>query len=273
MTRSPIERLPEELLSQILELAMLRDSPFQIDWEPPEPTENDYLGGVRVEIWHWPPLILRSSTGTTDPLSTPTSAGCPHRRSRQVDHVTDWIMTSSTCRIFHRVGRPAFFTAKMIAPRSTLLSRLQQTGGVKRGFARILLDPACRKLLTLVRHVVIVDAKEQQPLWMLNLPTLLASHFPALARCTLVFGHGITDGPEWVTAAVAVSGPARETLADLLRGIGLSERLALEETMGTGSKWARNEAYLSRFIYPFLRRKAEFLRKKGNRADGRVMAG
>ncbi|KAI0968551.1 hypothetical protein F4678DRAFT_442110 [Xylaria arbuscula] len=270
MTRSFVERLPEELLSIILEFAMLRDSPFQIDWEPEELNEYNQVGGRPVHTWYRPRPILTSPTGATDPLSVLTTPGnpCPHLRSQQTDHVVDWVAISSTCRIFHRLGRPAFFTTKVIAMRTTLLPRLEDSkDGVKRGFACILREPACRKLLTLVRHVVLINAREQRPMWMLELPTFLTSNFPMLARCTLVFGHAETDSAEWVTAALAVSVPARKTLLDLLRAVGLSKHLELEETLGTGSTWDYNAILLSRYIYPILRIKAEAFRNKSIQAD------
>ncbi|KAI1288158.1 hypothetical protein F5Y03DRAFT_401830 [Xylaria venustula] len=264
MTRSLLENLPEELLSIILELAMLRNSPFQIDWEPEELTEYNQVGGRHVHTWYQPRPMLKSPTGATDPLSVPTTpqSPCPHRRSQQTDHVADWVAISSTCRIFHRLGRPAFFTAKVIAMRTTLLPRLEDSkDGVKRGFARIFRALTCRKLLTRIRHVVLIDAREQQPMWMLGLPRFLASNFPMLARCTLIFGHPATDSAEWVTAALAVSVPARKTLLELLHGIGLSENLELEETLGTGSTWDYNAILLSRYIYPILRMKSKAFRK------------
>ncbi|KAI0386461.1 hypothetical protein F5Y04DRAFT_244114 [Hypomontagnella monticulosa] len=265
MATSILECLPEELLCHILDFAMARDSPFQIDYVPPEPAKQDIFGPVTVENWYYPPLQLESSSGAVDKLSKPTTAGCPHYRSRQEDHVADWIVINSTCRLIRRIGRAAFFGTKRIAMRGALPAELLQPGRVKRGFARILsqrpgYDP--REDLVLVRDLVLVDAKEQAPTWFVALPELINSYFPALKRCTLLFGHRSADGPEWVTAAVAVAGPAKRMLNRLLVAIGLPENLDLDEAIGTGSTWTENEKALIKYIYPILRMKGEALQRK-----------
>ena len=265
MTTSILDRLPEELLQQVLEHAMTRNSPFQIDFRPQEPNENDHIGNMPIENWHWPPLLLESSTGITDPLSVPTTAGCPHRRSQQQAHVADWVAVNSTCRLIRRLGRTAFFNAKRIAMRSTLPADLMQPGRVKRGFARILsatpdYDP--RIDLALIRDLVIIDSKEGSPMWWTGLPRLLDSSFPALQRCTLLFGHRSADGPEWVTAAVAVAGPVRQIMRELLLGIGMSNRLVLEETIGTGTSWNENKMFLEKYVYPIMRWKVKALERR-----------
>ncbi|XXH02554.1 hypothetical protein Hte_008931 [Hypoxylon texense] len=264
MTMSILHRLPEELLRQILEDAMTRDSPFQIDFTPQEPNENNHIGSMPIGNFYWPPLLLKSSAGITDPLSVPTTAGCPHRRSQQHTHVTDWIAVNSTCRLIRRLGRAAFFNVKRIAMRSTLPADLMQPGRVKRGFARILsatpnYDPQID--LALIRDLVLVDSREGSPMWWVGLPTLLGS-FPVLRRCTLLFGHRSSDGPEWVTAAVAVASPARQTVRELLLGIGVSDRLVLEETVGTGTTWDENRATLEKYVYPIVRLKIVALKMR-----------
>ncbi|KAI2626994.1 hypothetical protein GGS26DRAFT_562340 [Hypomontagnella submonticulosa] len=265
MATSILDRLPEELLRHILDFAMVRDSPFQIDYVPPELNKNNFFGPMQIQNWYFPPLILESSSGAHDQLSKPTTGGCPHYRSRQEDHVVDWIAINSTCRLIRRVGRAAFFGSKMIAMRGALPVELSQPGRIKRGFARILsqrpgYDP--REDLVLVRDLVLIDAKEQAPMWLMALPELLSSYFPALRRCTLLFGHKSADGPEWVTAAVAVAGPAKKRLREYLVAIGLPGSLDLEETMGTGTSWAANERTLIKYIYPILKIKSEALQRR-----------
>ena len=69
----------------------------------------------------------------------------------------------------------------------------------------------------------------------MGLSRLLNPPFPVLQRCTRLFGHRSADGPEWVTAAVAVAGLARQVMRKPLLGIGTSNRLVLEDAIGTGT--------------------------------------
>lgn len=117
--------------------------------------------------------------------------------------------------------------------------------------------------LSYICDVVIVDPKEQAPMWYLGLPGLLAA-FPSLRRCTLLFGFRTQgeDDVEWVTAAFALGGPVPRAMQELMNGVGMPRDLRLEETMGPWKTWAKHRDDMERFIHPILRMKVERLRAK-----------
>ncbi|KAI1772823.1 hypothetical protein F4818DRAFT_453220 [Hypoxylon cercidicola] len=243
VTLSTLERLPDEVLSLILDFAMTRNSPFLIHrrWMPRPRYTN--------VTWRHPAKPLKSR---------------PHRRDSHEDHMADWIAINHTCRRIRRLGREAFLGTKVIAMHSTLPARLLPADELRPDraadwaadyFERVL----SREDLKHVRHLALVDANDHAPMWMIALPGLLASFFPQLRSCTLLFGHAESE----VEGAAATTGrPARETLRRLLVAVGLRERLVLEESVGRGTSWAENERSMERCIYPILRFKVEALRKK-----------
>jgi hypothetical protein len=89
-------------------------------------------------------------------------------------------------------------------------------------------DDGFRADLALMQHLVLVDAREQAPTRMAALRGLLTDSFQALRSCMLLFGHRQSAGTEWVTATVAVGGPAREPLKEMMVIIGLPKGMVLE---------------------------------------------
>ncbi|KAI1366808.1 hypothetical protein F5Y08DRAFT_300156 [Xylaria arbuscula] len=263
---SPLEAIPEELLLLILGYAMTRNSPFQIDYIPlegdPDPNNTSIHDKIPVHKWFYPAIQLTSSSGRKDPLSFRVSAGCPHRRDKQETHIADWIIANSVSRRMRRLGRRAFFESKSIAIRSTVLRRTFNSLTSGTGFARIVAATP-EPLLSYTRHLILADASEQRPTWMLSLVHLLSEDvFPALREVTLVFGHGKSDGPEWMTAAVAVAEPLWEELRRLLGAIGVPPRIRVTETLGTLGNWPEHRSLLQKFIVPILELKERASRAK-----------
>lgn len=255
---SNLDRLADETLQYILDLAMERDSPFYID--NPSMGKNLSLDFKR---WYFPPPILESSTGAKDPLFSQTGpyGNIPlHQRTPQSTHRADWILINSTSRRIRRLGKLSFFRAKTIAMKEELPGRLQRKDftSIKRMMPN---DQALA--LSCIRDVVIVDPKEQAPSWYLQLPRLLAA-FPCLRRCTLLFGFRAygADDVEWVTAAFALANPVSLVMQELMAGIGLPGNLRLEETMGPGGTWAKQRDNMEKFVFPMLRLKVQMVQAK-----------
>ncbi|KAI1178006.1 hypothetical protein F4777DRAFT_540181 [Nemania sp. FL0916] len=277
-SQSPLEALPEELLKQILDHVMTRNSPFRIDHVPAqqEAKEDPTLGNMPIQQWYYPALQIKSSSGLYDPLSIPVTAGCPHHRDKRETHIVDWVIANSVSRHMRRLGRAAFFESKAIAMHSTLPSRLSSSSTSPSsvpnlGFARILAaTPESLLLLSHVRRLILVDASEQSPNWMLGLPRLLSvGTFPALREVALIFGHRRTDDPEWITASAAVAEPLWEELRWRLDAIGLAPRISVLETKGTGGgNWKQNRRNLQTYIFPILEIKARALRAKREAQGG-----
>ncbi|KAK7959365.1 uncharacterized protein PG986_004219 [Apiospora aurea] len=256
-SRCHLDRLPDEILQHILDLAMDRDSPFYLDnpspkREFPVPPDHTYPA-------------LEAADGSRDARCTPR-----HPFSRRPDHQRDWLAANGTSRRLRRLGRASFFRAKAIA--LTCDDQLMRAAAaadrgddlplwdVFRGARSPILN--WRDLpdaLACVRHLVLVDTRIQRPTWFLQLPKLLAPSgaFPRLRRCTLLYEYRLEPDrypaqaqaaggvdtsqhdPEWITAACALARPVPAELRELLLGVGASPQVEFEEALGPGARtWA-----------------------------------
>ncbi|XXH00583.1 hypothetical protein Hte_006931 [Hypoxylon texense] len=246
--KSILYRIPEEVLSMILQLAVTRNTPFYIN------TEAD-MGRSQI-----------ASASASDAVGPLPSA----RPDSQEAHIADWKVVNFTCRRFKKLGRDAFFAAKVIAMPSTLpaaLLRPHKSWKAPRGFAGQMLKNSGnpKQDLACVRHLVLTDARDFKPIWMASLTKLLTTHFPAVRQCMLIYTVLVQDKQmdiEQITAAMMLARPAREELRDMLVGTGMPERVVLEETVDVRyTEWDENTKKLETCIYPILRFKAGAMRK------------
>ncbi|KAK8029566.1 hypothetical protein PG993_010857 [Apiospora rasikravindrae] len=272
--KCPIDRLPDEILQHILDLSMLRDSPFYLDNKYPKkryPVSPDH---------QYP--VLESADGARDARCTPQ-----HPFSRRADHQRDWLAANATCRRFRRLGRAVFFRAKLVAMTTAFpdAAGLAQSRTALAGARMPIQNPADRAAaLACIRHVVLVDARRMSPAWYLKLRRLLGRDpdpdvdrpFPQLRRCTLLFGFDYIwrgsagHDPEWITAACALARPVPAEMRELLVGVGIPPRVEFEEALGPGKvTWRDIRADLEKYIYPTLRikAKARLARKEKERAS------
>ncbi|KAK8054553.1 hypothetical protein PG994_009620 [Apiospora phragmitis] len=251
MSKCPLDRLPDEILQHILDLAMVRDSTFYIDNPYPK---KQYLVGPG----HKYP-VLKAADGSRDERCTPL-----HPFSLRPDHQRDWLAANSVSQRLRRLGRPAFFRAKVIAMESSRflgvpgesLSRTALAGA----YMPIQGPPDRAAALACLRHIVLVDAPSAAPMWYLRLPALLGpAHCPQLRRVTLLFGFRPSgDDPEWVTAACVLAAPVpAEMREQLVAGAGMSPKVAFEEAVGIHTSWGRLRVDMEKAVYPILEMKAK----------------
>lgn len=83
-----LDRLSDDLLQHILDLAMARDSPCYIDDPRPGLDRTTFIKRQH-------PPKLESSTGAKDPYYTGCKKGTPqHHRALQPAHRMDWVIVS-----------------------------------------------------------------------------------------------------------------------------------------------------------------------------------
>ncbi|TVY88917.1 hypothetical protein LAWI1_G007512 [Lachnellula willkommii] len=261
MQASILDRLSDDILQHILDLAMARDSPCYIDDPRPGLDRNTEINPET----YMPRVLLKSSTGATDPHFTGCKGGTPlHHRTLQPVHRRDWIAINSTSRRIRAFGKISFFSIKTFAMHQELPARLQRHDPN----AIIGMVPDDQALaLSYIRDIVIVNPRQSSPTTFLALPRILAA-FPCLHRCTLLFGwhcdhrQGKEDNAEWITAAFALGGPVPLKMQEHMTGNGMPKGFRLDEAMGRGSDWQAHRIFMEAHIYPTLRVKSELLRAK-----------
>ncbi|TVY46210.1 hypothetical protein LCER1_G009076 [Lachnellula cervina] len=265
---SILDRLSDDILQHILDLAMARDSPYYIDYPGAGADRNTDKKAETSTCKD----ILKSSTGATDPHFTGCKGDTPlHHRTPQPVHRCDWIAINSTSRRIRAFGKISFFSIKTFAMHVELPARLQRRDPK----AIIGMMPHDQALaLSYIRDIIIVNPRQSTPTTFLALPRILAA-FPCLQRCTLLFGHnccrehqwGVVHNVEWITAAFALGGPVPLQMQEHMAGLGMPKDFRLDEAMGhrpclQNSSWQDHRILMERHVYPILKIKSELLRAK-----------
>jgi hypothetical protein len=234
---SPFERLSDDILRLILDLAMARDSPFYIT--------DPRLGLDRI-TYEW---------GRPDQPQ--------HDRSLQPVHRVDWIAVTSTSHRTRAIGKVSFFTMKTFAIHRDVPARLQRSE--PNAIKGMMLDDQALAL-RYIRDIIIVDPGENSPSTFLVLPQSIAA-FSNLRRCTLLFRffRNSFDGAidvEWVTKAFISSAPVHFKMQEYMIGIGMPRHFILEEAMGPGRDRQDHQDLMEEHVYPVLRFKSRSLEAK-----------
>ncbi|KAI1261667.1 hypothetical protein F5Y18DRAFT_196743 [Xylariaceae sp. FL1019] len=235
-----LDKIPEELLVEILVLVLKGDSPLVIDYVP------------RVKT----------------------------RQQRQTRHIKDWVFVNSVCRRIRRAGRPLFFQTKTIVmtdilPQSLSKRRLSHLPG----FVRILKSSEDLLLhmrdLVLVSARTMVFRRRSADYWKYDLPRPSADYWkydlpdvlaymPTLQKCTLCLTwHGSRrEGLEKMAAAVASREPVEDGLRSRLLAVGVPARIELLQTTGMGISLNYLRHHIHTRIFPFLEAKARALQEE-----------
>ncbi|KAK8860017.1 hypothetical protein PGQ11_010751 [Apiospora arundinis] len=214
-----LDRLPDEILQEILDFAMTRDFLLFIDHLFPEPL---------IGLTSNPQTMLAASRSRTE-----TRRCSPGR----ADYRRDWIAISSASRRIRRLGRESFFRVKVLAlatsdlrnteANTTTLTTAPTTlpppnfalfGGdpLKKPPALMLTREQRQEqpqkeqpqeqtqhrdlrreadktwdgvalVLPRIQHAVLMNSNHFTPNWYLRLPAMLARVLPLLRRCTLLY--------------------------------------------------------------------------------------
>ncbi|KAI1195515.1 hypothetical protein F5X97DRAFT_326424 [Nemania serpens] len=157
MSSNYIDRLPDELLLEILKISMHHEGQF------------------------YPEFCVHNSKESRR-AQHPSRPG-----HQQRPHLNDWCIVSATSRNIRRVGREAFFSSKTIAMSFSLPQQLRE--GTFSAFG----TPADQTLaLRYIRAVNFVDMMTACPSTLIELPEILQG-FPKLKNVLLSFGYSVYD--------------------------------------------------------------------------------
>jgi hypothetical protein len=245
---SPFDRIPDEILHQLLYYTMLRPSVFN-----PETFIQ-----IRSRPVHVPPGP-RIAMSITYPHANITARLTTFRSACQTEHAADWLAINTTNRRIRRVGKECFWSAKAVALRPTYPALVQK--GDKRFIA--IADMALA--LGRVEHIVIVNGVLVQPIAFLKIPKILRA-FPRLRTCRMQFGQSLTgqdvltnvEEKEWEKRKLLAREVPR-ALEQLLRGIGVPDGVRVGFLVyDSRVDFVRQ---LERDVYPILGVKARIIEK------------
>ncbi|KAI1849100.1 hypothetical protein JX265_013115 [Neoarthrinium moseri] len=249
---NPLEKLPDEILQKILNFAMLRPSPFYIDWD--RDSEKTQQGTIAFSG-----SAACSITMTIDyPHSSTTTRLIRCLPDSQAIHCADWLRINTTSRRIRRLGKEAYFANKIVAINTRRTSSDSKFFGKEDNLL----------LRQRVRHVIFANLNFQSPAELMSMPRRVAV-FERLQHFTLFYGFRLGDQLECLTTPMshrvgqegAQSGVTEvpPTLKDLLRRIGVPSELNMDIMVACGTTWEFYRSSLAQHVYPMLRFKAEVL--------------
>ncbi|KAI0970892.1 hypothetical protein F4678DRAFT_106900 [Xylaria arbuscula] len=210
------DRLPDEILLQILNDAMERDSPFFPEHCVQAGKEHPKLRAIKT-----------------------------HFLSSQYVHLDDWLFVNILSHRIRRLGREAFFRSKTIAMNSSLAERLRNGTFSAFGGAR---DQEL--VLRNIRSIILVDLTMYITSVFLQLPKTLRA-FPNLERSTIMVGFRRQEPALLISKAERRQAPIE--LRRLLGNIGIDSEAVPEMALCKGLYWAELREMLTRDVYPALR--------------------
>ena len=229
-----MDRVPDEILQNILEYAMIEDEPFCVEmcFREAELIERK----KKMDPWHYAKQLGRRSD--------PFKCNLP---SDQLRHLLDWRAVVGTCRRIRRMGKPAFFSQKVFAMGPGLASQLQNLQ-VSRLSAQ---DQQIA--VKYMSSIIWTKNRTSSPSAFLKLSRHIST-FPRLRHLNLLFDCTCRQ-EEWrIVDATRSRRRAWPHLIDALASVGVSVG-----TMEVGvmkiqeDEWSKVEKELENCMYPFLR--------------------
>ncbi|KAH9908556.1 hypothetical protein F4778DRAFT_717608 [Xylariomycetidae sp. FL2044] len=274
---SLLDRLPDEILQMILQHAMTREFPLFLESSSSSSSSpSPSPGGIGVDVpdlrpprpRHPPMTIHYRHSGLTTSLNGGSRDRDRDVYAPQAEHRADWLRVNATCRRLRRVGKEAFFAAKVVAVAQPGLPDMWRFG-----LAHDLLAEGDREVaLRCVRHVVLVHERWWSTYALTQLKTLVTP-FSRLETCTLFFDSVAASNATAVYPVLAqgmrsekgkeqegeqekgkASGifPMPPELRQALVRDGVPDRLELRVAFAPPYTWDYFEYYMIEFIYPFL---------------------
>ncbi|KAI0529834.1 hypothetical protein GGR58DRAFT_285773 [Xylaria digitata] len=225
------DRLPDEILLEILNNAMENESPFFPEYCVQAANERREC---RPPCHH---VKLNARTA--------------YFLSSQHAHLDNWLFVNSTSRRIRSLGREAFFSSKIIAMNSSLPERLHNGSFSAFGSA---LDQ--KIALRNIRAIILLDLTMYIASVFLQLPKTLHA-FPRLERSTILVGFRRQEPVLLISETERVNVPVE--LKQLLGSIGLASGMMPKMALCKGLQWPELRIMLTRDVYPALRVKADIM--------------
>ncbi|KAL9036946.1 MAG: hypothetical protein Q9214_005911 [Letrouitia sp. 1 TL-2023] len=165
----------------------------------------------------------------------------------QQDHLLDWRVAGSVCKRLRRLGKKAFFSSKTFAMDLNLAKRLQELSLTR------LSTGDQRTASRYINSIILVYHNLRSPSAFITLPRRIAG-FPFLKRLHFYFGGRAGDPLVWNTIAAKARMEPPSHFVDILSTIGLpTEKLDIGILISPDTNWSLHERSLENNVYPMLR--------------------
>ncbi|KAG7004465.1 hypothetical protein G7Y79_00025g057510 [Physcia stellaris] len=214
-----MDRIPNELLQQILNFAMLSKIPFCID---------NFLDASK-----WATKYRRGFDSFLDPSQLPT--------------LRDWRLIVGTSRRFRQLGKEAFFSHKTIVMDPDTVDLLQTSQ----------LKPLSVEdqgiMIKYTNSIVFPERTSESPSSLLRLSRRIAP-FPHLQHIGILFGYRKKEPLELLIEAVQEGRPAPDHLPSAVASMGVPvDKIQVTLMVWPSNSWDMHVADLQRVIYPVIR--------------------
>lgn len=266
------DKLPNELLLEILSYVMIRDTPFDMNdcirtakavnrsdefhlVASSLSAEDDRVFEMSVEPFRSKELSTfyveeKNERRLEQTIRTEsTSKWLLHDSSITIQqpHLLDWRVASSVCNRFRRPGKQAFFSSKAIIMDLKLAKSLQEQSLTCLSFED---QQIASKHIT---AIILTLYSLYSPSPFILLPDLLAG-FSHLRSLRFLFGGHGDYPPAWKLEAAQHKIEPPDHFISVLTTIGVpADKLDLGILIGPGTKWGSHAHQLKKYIYPMLR--------------------
>ncbi|KAI4209076.1 MAG: hypothetical protein LQ351_007941 [Letrouitia transgressa] len=269
---SRFDRIPNELVYEILSYAMTRNTSFSVSdcirtaklVESSKKSKND-SGSQLVEDDQY--FEMSAEAFCSDKLRSSFLEERRERERKQIsvkisqspwplydlsieiqqEHLLDWRVAGSVCKRLRRLGKRAFFSSKIFAMDLNLAKRLQESS-----LTRLSTEDQ-RTASRYINSIILVYHNLQSPSAFITLPHRVAG-FPFLKRLYFFFGGRTGDPLVWSRIAAKARMQPPSHFIDVLSTIGLpTEKLDIGIFISPDTNWSVCESSLKKNIYPILR--------------------
>ena len=220
---SHFDSLPNEIVREILNWAMVRDTPFD-------------LGDC-----------IRTATAVETTVNSDSQWPLYDASiESQQRHLQDWRIAGSVCGRVRSLGKEAFFTSKVFAMDLTLAKRLQA-----RSLSRLSTEDQQIASQRITSVILMVD-NLQTPSTFINIPRCIAA-FPKLECLDFFFGGRKGEPLAWMIKAAENRMQPPSHFNDALSAIGTpTDKIAMGILISPDSEWSFHEELLKSNVYPML---------------------
>ena len=276
---SHIDRVPDELIFEILKYAMIRDTPFDIvecirvskSLDQPETLEEnqqisfegyDTLRDMAQEFTR--PYKEESRERMSKRQTSKSKSEWPLYDATiniQQPHLLDWRLAGSVCRRLRKMGKVAFWTSKTFVFNMSTAEALQSLS------LTCLNIESQRTALRYIRSIILMPPQLYSPS---SFIPLLVVGFSALKYLDFYLGQRRDDPFAWLAIVCKDRMQPPAHFIDALFTIGIPvEKLDVGILINPSTEWSYQETLLENNIYPML--KAINSRIKSTNDTGRMI--
>lgn len=289
---SQIDRLPDELIIEILKYAMIRDTPFDIvectrvskssiqPWTFEEQAQNQHISlesnDVSLQLGVLQAEVMTQNLRRAFKEERLERASKRRQISKsewplydatisiQQPHLLDWRLAGSVCQRFRKMGKVAFWTSKTFSLNMTTAKALQNLS-----LTGMSIEDQ-RTALRYINSIILIPPPLHSPSSFITLPNLIAG-FSALKYLDFYLGERRDDPVAWlaIVGKDRMQPPAH--FIDVLITIGvLVEKLDAGILINPSTNWSYQETLLKNNIYPMLKLWASWKNVSRNTLKGTV---